>query len=66
MPRTGRPPLFRARVALTTYVDAAEYRRLKRSADRAGISLSQWARARLLEAAGANVPAASRRRRAMP
>jgi hypothetical protein len=59
MPRTGRPPIFSDRMPLTVYVNADDYRRLKAVARRERLSLSQWARQRLLAA----LPHAPRRRR---
>jgi hypothetical protein len=59
MPRMGRPPIFTDRMLLTVYVNADDYRRLKAVARRERLSLSQWARQRLLAA----LPHAPRRTR---
>jgi hypothetical protein len=47
-PRLGRPPIFRQRVKLDVFFEAAELRAIKRAARRATVSASAWVRAAAL------------------
>jgi hypothetical protein len=60
--RKGRPPEYRQRVKVALYIEAGELPTLQAAADRAGLTLSTWARTVLLEKAAAPAPCRARPR----